>query len=187
MVGIVIFSFWKLLETHNIKNRLPIFFLIIVLVFGFDVFSRAVHGYKKAVYASEDWTTAQSPAIIRWMLIPKKNARSYEKLYAEISDYFNKYPEKTMINLTMDAFYSVFAGNRPNAHRVFVNWGDYLKGVYPDYYKDLASFIADNRPLILVPNDAYYGITILQPVMRQCNYRLLTDTDLGFSVMIPPD
>ena len=185
MFGAAVYCFRRLADycpAGKIKGA--VFALLLLCTFGPEVKNRIHVGFNKAVSNFENNAAAESP-LIKGMIIPMEQAAGFARLYDTVHRYLNDNPEKTVVNLGRDALFSALSGNRKNAHCVYVNWGNYTTGVYPDYYKDLAVFIWKELPVVLVPENTYDGRDFLDPLLKQCNYRTLMKTDFGFVVMAP--
>jgi hypothetical protein len=185
MFGVAVFAAWEL-AAFRAKNtmRTLLFFSMIVLVFGLETAKRVDVGFNKVVGNYENNVSATTP-LIKGMIIPETENTAFTRLYDTVNSYLRRYPDKTVVNLGKDALFSALAGNRPNAHCVYVNWGKSITDIYPDYYEKTAAFITTRRPLCLVPENDYCGKEILGPVLDQCGYRILMESSLGFFVMTP--
>lgn len=186
MMGALFYTLSKSLSFVGCKKRLAAYFVVVTLVFGWDVSTKVASGFKKGVDGLVEMVPVSGPRILKGMRIEKDWASEYENLSRAIDGGLAGCPSRTIVNLGGDAFFSALAPGRPNAHPLYVNWGDLLTNIYPSYYSEIAAFIAREGPLVLVPFGNYPGRLQMQPVLEEYGYRPLAVTRLGFSVMAPP-
>jgi hypothetical protein len=185
MFGLAVYAAWKLAGFCRITVMKAAFFaMLLIVLFGPEATRRISVGFTKAIDNYENKVPAEVP-IIKGMIVPRTEAAGYTLLSDTINRYLGVHPRSTVVNLGRDPLFSALAGDRPNAHCAYVNWGKYITGIYPDYYEKVAAFIAQESPLCLVPDDSYDGMDVLGPVLQQRRYRTIMDTEFGFSVMAP--